>query len=84
MYRSQLVSGDVLEVYDMLRRRERAVYNRQSAEICVKHGAWGSAIREVLPALYNDPTSLRTPVSFGLSLLPPPVSRKLLKLSQPF
>lgn len=83
-YRSIIQEQGVREIYDLLPRAERAVYNRQSAEICIKQGAWAIAIREIIPALLHDPFSVRTGAMLGLSILPPPVSRRILGTIQTF
>jgi glycosyltransferase involved in cell wall biosynthesis len=83
-YRSIIWEQDIREIYDRLPQAERAVYNRQSAEICIKQGFWAMTIQETAPAILHDPVSVRTGTMLGLSLLPPPVSRRILGSVQAF
>lgn len=83
-YRSIIQKEGIRRVYSLLPRAERAVYNRQSAEICIKQGSWTTAIREIAPAIRHDPFSVRTGAMLGLSLLPPPVGRRILGAIQIF
>jgi glycosyltransferase involved in cell wall biosynthesis len=83
-YRSVIRRQGVLNIYNHLSRREKAVYNRQSAEICMKRDAWLMAIREIVPAIKNDPFSARTAAFIVLSLLPTPISRRIFGQLQAF
>jgi glycosyltransferase involved in cell wall biosynthesis len=83
-YRLVIRRQNILDVYDHLSRSEKAVYNRQSAETCIKHDSWLMAIREIVPAIRNDPLSARTAAFLVLSLLPTPVSRWILGSIQAF
>lgn len=83
-YRSIIQKRGINEIYHHLPRIERAVYNRQSAEICIKQGNWKKAVREIVPAILHDPLSMRTGAMLGLSLLPPFVGQRILEATKSF
>jgi glycosyltransferase involved in cell wall biosynthesis len=83
-YRSVIREQDIRDIYELLPRSEKAVYNRQSSKVCIKRGSWTMAIQEVMPAILHDPLSIWTSTILCLSLLPPPVSRRILRTIQPF
>ena len=83
-YREIILNQGISEVYDHLSPGDKAIYNRQSAEICIKHGSWVAAIREIAPALKNEPIAVRTLVFGLLCLLPTFLSRRILNRFQQF
>ncbi|WP_206750858.1 glycosyltransferase [Halorubrum sp. SD690R] len=83
-YREIIQNQGIRSVYGYLNAKEKAIYNRQSAEICIKQNSWMAAIREITPVIRNDPLSVRTIIFLLLCLFPPLLSRQILKKFQSF